>query len=53
MMGNEKSAPEPFVPEAGEIEPAGGIISRPPAPELTDPPTEGDNRPGEDETPDE
>lgn len=36
--------PEPFTPEAGEIEPAGTVLKVPPTPEGGDPPTEGDKR---------
>lgn len=39
----EHRVPGNFVPEATEIEPAGGIIERPPSPEEgeRDPPAEG------------
>ncbi len=49
-MGDEKQTPpEDFVPEAGEIEPAGGLIKKPPAPDVDDPPTEGDHREDEED----
>jgi hypothetical protein len=40
----KKDSEVPFRPEAGEIEPAGGIIDRPPVPREEDEPTEGDRR---------
>lgn len=42
----KQDEPEDFVPESAEIEPAGGIISRPPNPDSGkgDAPTEGDKR---------
>jgi hypothetical protein len=37
--------PETFRPEGAEWEPAGGVIDKPPVPEMpADPPTEGDKR---------
>jgi hypothetical protein len=53
MSGETKGAPNDgkeganpdFRPEGAEIEPAGGIIKKPPTPTtVDDPPTEGDKR---------
>lgn len=44
-MTDDKDTTPDFVPEAGEIEPAGGIIKKPPTPApAEDPPAEGDKR---------
>lgn len=40
----ETDEPDDFTPEAGEFEPAGGIVKKPPVPAGHDRPTEGDRR---------
>jgi hypothetical protein len=46
-MPPKQDEPETFVPEGGELEPAGGIVKVPPsptAPSGDDAPAEGDRR---------